>query len=84
MKTIMLQVLSPKNLLYQGWVESITCRAVDGDLMILPGHIPYMNILAAGSVRLLSEDGSVVKIKHRGGILEVSSSNKASIAVFED
>lgn len=81
MNTFMLEVLTPDKTLYWGRAESLTVKAVDGELQVLPGHIPYVNILAAGKISLLTEDNTPLHFHHGGGILEVSR-EKTSALVY--
>lgn len=81
MKTFMLEVLSPDKTLYWGKAESVTVKAVDGDVQILAGHAPYVNVLAKGEVRLHTEDATCLHFPYKGGIVEVAK-EKTSVLVY--
>lgn len=81
MSSFILEVVTPDRLLFQGRVAALTARAADGELQILSGHAPYINILLPGKIRLDEEDGESIFLEHGGGILEVSL-EKASVMVY--
>ncbi len=81
MKTFMLEVLTPEKTLFWGRATAVTVRALDGDVQILPGHAPYVNLLTAGEVRLHTEDNTCLHFNHQGGILEVAR-EKVSVLVY--
>lgn len=81
MSTFMLEVLTPDKSLYLGKSTSINAKAIDGELQVLPGHIPYVNILSSGELRVHTEDNTCLHFKHGGGILDVSS-ERVSVLVY--
>jgi F-type H+-transporting ATPase subunit epsilon len=72
MASFTVEIYTPEQNLYLGRAEALTARAIDGEFQILPGHAPYMNILAAGDIRLNTEENTCLHFKHNGGVLEVS------------
>lgn len=67
----MVEILSLEKSLYLGRAESVTAKGIDGEFQVLRGHAPYMNILAAGEIRLNTEENTCLHFKHNGGVLEV-------------
>ncbi|OGC21527.1 hypothetical protein A2291_02660 [candidate division WOR-1 bacterium RIFOXYB2_FULL_42_35] len=80
MKDFILEVLTPDKTLFWGRATALTAHAIDGEVQVLPGHAPYINILAAGEIRLHNEDNVCLHFKHNGGILEVAR-KKTSVLV---
>ena len=39
------QLVSPEQILFEGEAEMVVCRAVDGDIAFLNGHVPYLGAL---------------------------------------
>jgi len=76
----MLEILTPEQTLYWGRAISLTVKAVDGEVQILPHHAPYTTVLSRGEVRLHTEDNTCLHFNHTGGILEVSR-EKVSVLV---
>jgi F-type H+-transporting ATPase subunit epsilon len=81
MSTFMLEVLVPGETLYWGRAISLTADAIDGEVQVLSGHIPYVNILAPGKIRLKNDEGNFLHFEHSGGILEVAR-EKTSVLVY--
>jgi len=45
MKSLLLTILTPNGLAYEGEAEEIYCPTSKGPLGVLPGHTPYMAVL---------------------------------------
>ena len=50
MKTLHLELVTPKERVYRGDVRSVTVPAWKGDMGVLPGHAPFLGLLNAGRV----------------------------------
>lgn len=64
MPTMRVGLVSPERQLWAGDAEMVVARTLDGELGILPGHIPLLGLLA---------EGGVVRIKPGGGQPEVTA-----------
>ncbi|MUK89660.1 F0F1 ATP synthase subunit epsilon [Ornithinibacillus sp. L9] len=70
MKTLTVSVVTPDGPVLEDSFEMVSCKAENGELGILPGHIPLVAPLAINVVRL--KNGSdVQKLAISGGFLEV-------------
>jgi len=69
-KTIRLDIVTPERLVYSADVNMVIARATDGDLGVLPGHIPLIAGLAVWPLRILTEEGEV-QVSVSGGFIEV-------------
>lgn len=56
MSTVPLEVLTPEGTVVSGDVEFVVLPGVDGELGVLPGHMPLLAPLAAGRVRYITGD----------------------------
>jgi F-type H+-transporting ATPase subunit epsilon len=65
------ELVSPERMLYSGTAEMVVCRAADGEIAFLPGHVPFVGSLGLGVVRLVHPDGETVAAVH-GGFVEVA------------
>jgi F-type H+-transporting ATPase subunit epsilon len=63
-------VVTPDGPVLEDTYEMVSCKAENGELGILPGHIPLVAPLAISSVRL-KRDSSEDKLAINGGFLEV-------------
>lgn len=70
MKTLTISVVTPDGQVLEDDYEMISCKADNGELGILPGHIPLVATLTINPVRLKREDGEEV-LAVNGGFLEV-------------
>ena len=66
-----LQVVSMDGLEYEGDVERVMLRTVDGDVAILARHINYCTAVGMGTAHIYMEDGSEKRAACIGGMLSV-------------
>jgi F-type H+-transporting ATPase subunit epsilon len=66
------ELVSPERIAYSGEAQMVICRTTTGDIAFLPGHIPFIGVLATHPVRLIKEDGSEQVIAVHQGFVEVS------------
>lgn len=74
-KTLYVDIISPERPVYSGEALSVTCRAWDGDVGILPGHAPMVTKLGIGEVRVTRGTGGdrvTDRFAIKQGYLEVS------------
>lgn len=70
MSTFILEIVTPDHLAYSGEVESLTVRGVEGDLGILPGHIPMVTPLQVAPL-VIKTGKKTSQIAVNGGFVEV-------------
>jgi F-type H+-transporting ATPase subunit epsilon len=67
--------------IWSGEASAIYGRTVDGDLGILPGHIPLLGALAPGyPVRIVQEGGEELVVAVHGGFLSVRTDGVSVLA----
>jgi len=69
--TVQLDVVSAEERIFSGLVESIQVTGSEGELGILPGHIPLLTGIKPGMVRIVKQFGEEQLIYVAGGVLEV-------------
>ncbi|MBY5923452.1 F0F1 ATP synthase subunit epsilon [Ferrimonas balearica] len=69
--TVHLDVVSAEKRLFSGLVETLQVTGTEGELGILPGHVPLLTAIKPGMVRIVKQYGEVEVIYLSGGILEV-------------
>ena len=79
MSTFHLQIVTPDGLFYDGEAESISVRAVTGNLTILPRHINYVTPLGMGAAKVVT-DGKARMAACIGGMLAVTDGQVRVIA----
>ena len=70
MPTVQVSVVTPDGKVYDGDVDMVSVRTVEGELGILPKHIPLVAPLTVGAVRL-KKGSTVEKVAVSGGFVEV-------------
>lgn len=68
---MMINIISQKGIVYSGTIRSVTVPGVEGELTILPHHIPLITILKQGKIRIYDEKGQERVFEITKGILEV-------------
>ncbi|MCS1352279.1 F0F1 ATP synthase subunit epsilon [Mechercharimyces sp. CAU 1602] len=70
MSTMQLDIVTPERKVYSEQVEMVSTRAAEGDIGILPNHIPLVSPLDITIVRI-KKSGQELQIAISGGFLEV-------------
>ncbi len=72
MKTLKVDVVNAENSVFSGDAKFVALPGVEGELGVLPGHVPFITQIKPGFVRVtLPESDEVKQIFVAGGILEV-------------
>ena len=78
MSSMHVEVVTPERKVVSRDCIMVSARAVDGDIGILPRHIPLVTVLAPGVVKIKGE-GHVSTLAVSGGFLEVSPDSRVTI-----
>ncbi|MGA8944070.1 MAG: ATP synthase F1 subunit epsilon [Thermoactinomyces sp.] len=70
MSKVELEVVTPERIVYSEHVDMVIARAANGEIGILPGHIPFVSPIVGETVRI-KNDGTVEHIKVGDGFIEV-------------
>ncbi|MCI1113911.1 ATP synthase F1 subunit epsilon, partial [Stenotrophomonas maltophilia] len=65
------EVVTPERVVYSGQAEMVIARGVQGDLGILPNHMPLVSPLKTAPVRIKTEGEKEVRMAVSGGFMEV-------------
>ncbi|HET7658108.1 MAG TPA: F0F1 ATP synthase subunit epsilon [Bacillales bacterium] len=79
MSTTQVDIVTPNGKVYEGQVNMVSARAVDGELGILPKHMPLVAPLKIGVVRLKLED-QTQHVAVSGGFIEVTPDHVTILA----
>ncbi|EJL40334.1 ATP synthase epsilon chain [Brevibacillus agri] len=71
MSKMTVEVVTPERVVYSGQAEMVIARGVQGDLGILPNHMPLVSPLKIAPVRIKTEGDNEVKMAVSGGFMEV-------------
>jgi F-type H+-transporting ATPase subunit epsilon len=80
--TMRVGLVSPEREIWSGEADAVFARTLDGELGVLPGHIPLLGVLTDGGVvRIKPSDGSAeVVAAVDGGFLSVSKEGVSILA----
>ena len=67
---LMVSVISPERVLFEGETDSVVAPAFDGEVGILTGHAPMMTLLGRGTLRLGAGAGAR-RYEVEGGFLQI-------------
>lgn len=70
MSTFLLEIVTPDHVAYSGEVDSLVVRGVEGELGILPGHIPMVTPLQVAPIAVMNGK-KTIEIAVNGGFVEV-------------
>ena len=83
-KQLKLKIVTPEKLILEEMVESVTFPSTEGELTVLPEHIPMIAGLASGDVVALV-NGEQVPMAVSGGFVEVKQvDGTTEVAVLAD
>lgn len=74
-----LDIVTQERRLLTVTVKSITVDTVEGEITILPSHVPLLTKLSEGILRYTDEKGIEDVVAIFGGFLEVDSSNTITV-----
>ena len=80
MSTFHLKISTPDGLLFDGEVERVRARMIDGDVCLLAHHADYVSAVGAGEAAIAFEDGQVRRAACIGGMLTMISGEANLIA----
>ena len=70
MSTLLLEIVTPERIVYSRDVNMVVVKGVEGELGILPNHIPLVTPLKIAPVRVKFDQGEETIAVH-GGFMEV-------------
>ncbi|MEI7451671.1 MAG: ATP synthase F1 subunit epsilon [Candidatus Falkowbacteria bacterium] len=71
-KTIKFEIVTPERTVLKEQVLQVTVPTADGEITVLPHHIPLVSILRPGVIEVKNEAGEMEIIACSGGFIEVA------------
>ena len=71
MATLLCNVVSAKESIDSGEISMLIATGVEGEVGILPGHIPFITLLKPGAMQIKTSNGNDEMVYVSGGVLEV-------------
>lgn len=79
MSTLQVDIVTPDGKVYDGEVNMVGARAVDGEIGVLPKHMPLVSPLKIGIVRLKLENETEY-VAVAGGFIEITPDHVTILA----
>ncbi len=66
--SIHVEFVSPERIIFEADAKEVIVRTTDGEIGFMPGHVPFVGVLAVAEARIYDADGSTVHVfaVHRG------------------
>jgi len=80
-KKIQFKIATPERIIFQEEVIQITIPTVEGDITILPDHMPLVGILKPGVIEFKRNKEEIEIISVSGGFVEIT---KAEVVILAD
>lgn len=74
-----LEIVTPEARVYSDTIETVVIPTMDGEIGILPGHIPLLTQVAAGELRV-TKNGRIEHLAVGGGFAEVQGDKVSVLA----
>lgn len=71
MATLQCNIVSAKETIYTGEISMLVAAGTEGEVGILPGHIPFITLLKPGTLHIKTTQGGDDMVYVSGGVLEV-------------
>lgn len=81
MQKLHLKIVTPERIVYEDSVDSVSVMTENGEITILPNHVPLVSLLRSGEMRL-KDDKQETLLAVSTGLVEVRPNNE--IVVLAD
>ena len=79
-----LQIITPDRLMCDESVKMVEMRTAEGEIGVLPGHIPVTVMMAPGVTHITKADGSIRHIAIHDGFVEIQPDKISIMAPAQD
>lgn len=80
MANMLFELISPERVLFSGEVRAVMLPATEGDMTVMPGHVPMMTTLNPGVIAVTDIQGHGHRAFVRGGFVEVTGGSVTVLA----
>ena len=78
--TIKFKIVTPERTVYESEIDQVTLPTQDGEITVLPNHIPLISVLTSGEL-VAKKGGEEIAMAVSGGMVEV---RKNEITILAD
>ena len=83
MAQLNVELVAADGKVWEGQARQVVARGIEGDFGILPGHEPFLTVLAEGEVRIDGEGGGI-RARIDSGFLSVDADRVTVVAETVD
>lgn len=76
---LLLEIVTPEARVYSDTIDSVVIPAVEGEIGILPGHIPLLTQVNDGELRV-TKGGTTLALAVSGGFAQISADRVSVLA----
>lgn len=80
MALLTFKIITPERTVFTARAREVVLPTAQGEIAILPHHIPLISLLKAGAVRVINEEGIEEILAVSTGVIEVSGMNITVLA----
>jgi F-type H+-transporting ATPase subunit epsilon len=73
-------IVSPESAVWSGEADMVVARTLDGEIGVLPGHVPLLGVLAEDQVVRIHTGSGEVEAHVNGGFLSVTATGVSILA----
>ncbi|MCK9896120.1 F0F1 ATP synthase subunit epsilon [Frankia sp. AgB32] len=77
---IRVAIVSPEQEVWSGDADMVVARTTDGDLGVLPGHVPLLGVLVPGGTVRIKTGGREIAAEVDGGFISVTRQGVSILA----
>lgn len=77
------EIITPEETVYEGTADAITLPTADGEITVLPHHIPLITTLMPG-VAIVRKEGKEELFAVSGGVIEIDGTSVRVLAEIAD
>ncbi|MFA5853820.1 MAG: ATP synthase F1 subunit epsilon [Patescibacteria group bacterium] len=79
MKLLDFELTTPERVAVQAKVRQVSIPTTEGEITVLPDHLPLVAPIQAGELRVVNEDGSEMLLAVSGGFVTMHPGNRLAI-----
>lgn len=82
-KNLKLKIVTPERIVLEEEVEQVTLPTIEGEITVLPGHLPLITALTSGDI-VAKNKGEDIPMAVSGGFIDVRPDEVAVLADFAE
>ena len=80
MAELQVEIVAADHFVWSGAAKLVKARSVDGEIGVLPGHVPMLSVLAAGDLEIEPVSEARFTVQIDGGFFSVDSDRVVIVA----